>query len=52
MDYKLLWKSRVDSVALKIGKTIGLLSKLRHFVPQHTLANIYNSLLFLICIMV
>ena len=45
MDYKLLWKSRVDSVALKIGKTIGLLSKLRHFVPHHTLANIYNSLI-------
>ena len=45
MDFQLLWKSRVDSVALKIGKTIRLLSKLRDFVPYYTLANIYDSLI-------
>ena len=45
IDYKLSWKNRVDSIALKISKTIGLLSKLRHFVPHHTLVNIYNSLI-------
>ena len=45
IDYKLSWKNHVDSIALKISKTIGLLSKLRHFVPYHTLVNIYNSLI-------
>ena len=44
IDYKLSWKNHVDSIALKISKTIGLLSKLRHFLPYHTLVNIYNSL--------
>ena len=47
IDYKLSWKNRVDSMAVKISKTIGLLS--RHIVPHHTLVNIYN---FLICIIV
>ena len=45
IDYKLSWKTHVDSIALKISKTIGLLSILRHFVPHHTLVNIYNSLI-------
>ena len=43
--YKLSWKNHVDSIALKISKTIELLSKLRHFFPHHTLVNIYNSLI-------
>ena len=40
--YKVSSKNHVDSIALKISKTIGLLSKLRHFVPHHT--HIYNPL--------
>ena len=44
LDYKLSWKNHVDSIALKISKSIGMLSKLRHFVPHHTLVNIHNSL--------
>ena len=39
------WKNHIESIALKISKTIGLLSKLRYFVPHHTLVNIYNSLI-------
>ena len=46
IDYKLSWKNHVDSIALKISKTIELmLSKLKYFVPHHTLVNIYNSLI-------
>ena len=45
IDYKLSWTNRIDSIALKSSKTIGLLSKLRHFVPHHTLVDIYNSLI-------
>ena len=51
IDYMLSWKNHIGSVALKISKTIGLLSKLRHFVPTHTLINIYILLLPRICAM-
>ena len=34
----------MDSLALKFGKTIGLLSKIRHFVPAHILVSIYKCL--------
>ena len=40
IDYELSWKNHIDSMALKISKTIGLLSILRYFVPHHTLVNI------------
>ena len=33
-------------LALKISKTIGIISRLRHFVPTNTLLNIYRSLVF------
>ena len=44
IDYKLSWKNHIDSITLKLSKTIGLLSKIRHFVPFHTLVSIYNCL--------
>ena len=34
------------NVALKISKTIGVIARLRHFVPLCTLLNIYRSLIF------
>ena len=43
-DYKLSWKNHIDSITIKLRKTIGLLSKIQHFVPFHTLVSIYNSL--------
>ena len=36
--------SSIDYIAIKISRTIGLISKLGHFVPKHTLINIYRSL--------
>ena len=44
IDYKLSWKNHIDSITLKLSKTIGLVSKIRHFVPFHTLVGIYNCL--------
>ena len=44
IDYKMSWKNHIDSITLKLSKTIGLLSKIRHFVPFHTLVSIYNCL--------
>lgn len=45
IDKNLLWKYHVEHVVNKIGKTIGMISKLGHFVPKHTLLNIYKSLI-------
>ena len=44
IDSHLTWKHHVDHIVIKISRTIGLISKLRHFVPKHTLINIYRSL--------
>ena len=43
MDCNLSWKHHVDYVALKVSIVIGLLTKLRYFVPAHTLLTIYRS---------
>ena len=44
IDYKLSWNNHIDTILLKISRTVGLLSKLRHFVPFSTLISIYHSL--------
>ena len=31
IDYKLSWNNHIDTILLKISRTVGLLSKLRHF---------------------
>ena len=45
IDSNLSWKIHFEYIALKISKFIGLVAKLRHFVPLHTLLNIYQSLM-------
>ena len=45
IDKNLSWKIHIDNVATKLSKTVGLVAKLRHFVPQHTLLNIYRALI-------
>ena len=45
IDKNLSWKIHIDNVAAKLSKTVGLIAKLRHFVPQHTLLNIYRALI-------
>ena len=44
IDENLSWKSHVDSVIIKISKTIGMIAKARYFVSSTVLINIYNSL--------
>ena len=46
IDNHLSWKHHINYVALKISRNIGILAKLRHFVPPKTLYGIYNSLIF------
>ena len=45
IDQNLSWKNHVNSVIIKISKTIGMIAKLRYFVPSTVLVNIYNSLI-------
>ena len=45
IDKYLSWKIHIDNVATKLSKAVGLIAKLRHFVPQHTLLTIYRALI-------
>ena len=45
IDNHLSWKRHIYYVALKISRDVGIISRLRHFVPQKTLFSIYNSLI-------
>ena len=42
IDSNLSWNDHVANVALKISKTIGIIARLRHFLPTSVLLNIYN----------
>ena len=45
LDSNLSWKFQINNVALKISRTVGVVARLRHFVPLTTLLNIYQSLI-------
>ena len=45
IDQHLSWKHHINYIALKISRNIGIISRLRHFVPLKTLLIIYNSLI-------
>ena len=50
IDKHLTWKHHIHHVNLKISKGIGLLAKLRHFVPRNTLRTLYYAFTSLILI--
>ena len=45
IDSNLPWKQHILFIALKTSKFLGILSRLRHFVPTDTLLSIYRSLI-------
>ena len=45
IDSNLSWKFHIDYVCQKVSKTIGIIAKLRHFVPRHVLLTLYPSLI-------
>ena len=45
IDNKSNWKSHINELTKMLGKAIGLLSKIRHFVTSSTLKHLYHSLL-------
>ena len=40
------WKSHINELCLKLSKTVGILSKVRHFVDNHILVMLYYSLIY------
>ena len=44
IDNKLNWKHHVEYIKTKLSKGIGLLSKIRHYVPKTTLKGLFYSL--------
>ena len=46
IDSHLSWKFHIDYVAFELSKIVGIIARLRHFVPFNTLLSIYQSLMF------
>ena len=46
IDSCITWKPHIDLLCSKVAKTIGILHKIKHFVPQNVLKILYNSLIF------
>ena len=44
IDSNLGWKSQIDDVAIKLKRANGALSKIRHYVPQNILPQVYYAL--------
>lgn len=44
VDSNLTWKQHISFISSKIRKSLGIISRLRHFVPNDTLLSIYRSL--------
>ena len=44
VDQSLTWSAHVNKIAKKISGVIGVLRRVRHLVPNHTLITMYNSL--------
>ena len=45
IDCNLSWKYHIGYIASKVSRLIGIIAKLRFFVPVNTLINIYKSLI-------
>ena len=43
VEEHLKWDEHVNKIALKISKTIGIINKLKHFLPSYILHTLYNS---------
>ena len=44
LDEHLSWKTHISSIAPKLRKANGALSKLRHYVPTKILTSVYHAI--------
>ena len=45
IDSILSWKHYITHISTKISKSLGILARIRHFVPSNTVLNMYRSLI-------
>ena len=45
-DSNLTWKSHINELCLKLSKTVGILTKVRHFVNNRILVMLYYSFIY------
>ena len=45
IDSDLSWKNHIDFICHKISKSIGIIAKLRHYIPRQLLLSIYHTLI-------
>lgn len=45
IDKEVNWKNHINKTCLKILKIVGIMSRLKHFLPNYVLKTIYNSLI-------
>ena len=43
VDHKLTWKDQINQINLKLIKSVGILSKIRHYVPMESLKTFYHA---------
>ena len=43
IDKNLTWQNHINHVTTKVAKSIGILSKIRHFAPKKVLINVFNA---------
>ena len=46
IDKGLNCRQHIDHITVKMNPTVGMIAKLRHFVPRHTLLQICQSLCY------
>jgi len=44
VDEKLTWNQHINNTRTKSARTIGVINKLKHFLPQSSLLTLYNAL--------
>jgi hypothetical protein len=45
LDKHVNWKVHIDKIVSKVSKTIGILNRIKHFLPLQEKLTIYNSLI-------
>ena len=46
VDDQFKWNSHINMVATKVSKGIGIIRRMKAFVPQSTLISVYNSIIW------
>jgi len=44
IDENLTWKNHIDNISKNISKGVGIINKLKHFIPEHVLYSLYCTL--------